>query len=88
MFINFTFFETSNMFVSLLYLNFSPIISKPSSVIALPPLSPTIKFPFSKISISVILKLISSSAIEKFEKLKNKVINISFFKNLFFIYFH
>ena len=63
------------MFLDLLYIKFSAIISKPSSVSAFPFLVPTIKLPFSKISISVILNLNSSSAFEKFKMLILKKIN-------------
>ena len=58
----------------------------PSSEIAVPPLVPLILSPFSKISISEILNVNSSSALEA---LKEKIIQIKKnkeLKNLFFIY--
>ena len=65
---NFTFPDAFKTFVSLLYTNVSAIISYPSLVSTLPFFDPTIKLPFSVISISVTLNLKSSLALDKFKK--------------------
>ena len=61
---NFTLPDALRIFVSLLYTKFSAIISFPLSVSAFPFFEPTIRFPPSVISISVILNLNCSSAYE------------------------